>query len=37
VVSFKDNIIVGKEKKKGYNKIVEKVVRKLVENNLHIK
>ena len=37
VVSFKRNIIVGTEKKKEYNKIVEKIVRKLAENNLYIK
>jgi len=37
VVSFIDNIIVGMEKKKVHNKIVEKVVKRLVENDLYIK
>jgi len=33
VVSFIDDII----KEEGYNKVVEKVVNQLVENNLYIK
>ena len=37
MVSFIDNVIVRTEEKKGYNKVVEKVVKRLVENNLYIK
>ena len=37
VVSFIDNIIVGTEKKKGHDKIVEEVVKRLVENALYVK
>ena len=37
VVSFIDNIIVGTENKKGHNKIVEEVVKRLVENALYVK
>ena len=37
VVSFIDDIIVGAEKKKRHNKVIEKVVRRLAENNLYIK
>jgi len=34
VVSFIDNVIVRIE---GYDKVVEEVVRRLVENNLYMK
>ena len=37
VTSFIKNILVRIEEKKEYNKIIEKVVRKLIENNLYIK
>jgi len=37
VASFINNVIVGIEDKERYDKIVEKVVRRLVENNLYIK
>jgi len=37
VVSFIDNIIAGTEKKKSHDKIVEEVVKKLVENDLYVK
>ena len=37
VVSFIDNIIIGTERKKGYDKLVEEVVRRLAENNLYVK
>ena len=37
VASFIDNVIVGIEEEEGYDKIVEEVVRRLVENNLYVK
>jgi len=37
VASFIDNIIVGTKKEEGHNKIVEKVVKRLVENDLYVK
>ena len=37
VVSFIDNIIIGTKRKKGYDKLVEEVVRRLAENNLYVK
>jgi len=37
VANFIDNIIVETEEEEGYNEIVEKVVKKLVENDLYIK
>ena len=37
VISFIDNVIVETKTEKGHNKIVEKVVRRLVENDLYIK
>ena len=36
-MSFIDNIIIETEEKKGHDKVVEKVVKKLVENDLYIK
>ena len=37
VASFIDNVIVRTEKKEGYNEVVEKVVRRLAENDLYVK
>jgi len=37
VASFIDDVIIRTEKEKGHNKIVEKVVRRLAENNLYVK
>jgi len=37
VASFIDNVIVETEEEKGYNEIVEKVVRRLAENDLYVK
>ena len=37
VASFINNVIVRMKEKKGYDKIVEKVVKKLVENDLYVK
>ena len=37
VASFIDNIIVGTEKEKEYNEVVQEVVKRLAENNLYIK
>ena len=37
VATFVDNMLVETETKKGYNEIVEKVLRRLKENNLYIK
>jgi len=36
-VSFINNIIIRTEEEERYNKVVEKVVKRLVENNLYIK
>ena len=37
VVSFIDDIIIRTEEKEEYNEIVEKIVRRLAENDLYIK
>jgi len=37
VRSFIDNVIIGMKEKKEYNKMVVKVVKRLVENNLYVK
>ena len=37
LVSFIDNIIVGTEEEECYDKVVEKVVKRLIENDLYIK
>jgi len=37
VASFIDNVIVGMEEEKKYDEVVEKVVRRLAENNLYTK
>ena len=36
-MSFINNIIIKTEEEERYNKVVEKVVKRLVENNLYIK
>ena len=37
VAAFVDNVLVGTETEKGHNEIVEKVLRRLEENDLYIK
>jgi len=37
VAAFMDNILVGTEIEKGYNKIVEEVLKRLEENDLYVK
>jgi len=37
VAAFVDDMLVRTETKEGYNKIVEKVLRRLEENNLYVK
>ena len=37
VIVFIDNMIVGTEIEKGYNDIVEEVLRRMVENDLFVK
>ena len=37
MVSFIDNVVVGMKAKEGYDEIVEKVVKRLVENDLYVK
>ena len=37
VASFIDNIIVRMKEEKKHNKVVEKIVKRLTENNLYIK
>ena len=37
VASFIDDVIVGTEEKERYNKVVEKIVKKLVENDFYMK
>ena len=37
VVTFIDNMLVGTETKKGYNELVEKILRRLEIKNLYIK
>ena len=37
VVSFIDNIIIEMEEEKGYDEVIEKVVKRLVENNMYVK
>ena len=36
-MSFINNIIIETEEKEGHDKVVKKVVKKLVENDLYIK
>ena len=37
IIAFIDDVIVEMETKKGYNKIVEEVLRKMAGNNLFVK
>ena len=37
IASFIDDIIVVIEKKKGHDKVVKKIMKRLVENNLYVK
>jgi len=37
IISFIDNIIVGMEEEEGHDKVVDEVVKRLVENDLYIK
>jgi len=37
VVSFIDDVIVGKEEEEGYKKVVEEIVKMLAENDLYVK
>ena len=37
VANFIDDVIIGMEREKGHDKLVEKVVNRLVENNLYVK
>jgi len=37
VASFIDDVIVGMEEEKGYDEVVEEVVRILAENDLYVK
>ena len=37
VVSFINDVIIGMEEKDGHDELVEKVVKRLVENDLYIK
>jgi len=37
VASFIDNVIVGTEEEEKHDKIVEKVVKRLTENDLYVK
>jgi len=37
VASVMDDVIVGMEKEEGHDKVVEEVVKRLVDNNLYVK
>jgi len=37
VENFIDDVIVGIDKEKGHDEVVEEVVRRLAENNLYVK
>ena len=37
VVSFIDDVIIGTEREEGHNKLVEEVIKRLVENDLYMK
>jgi len=37
IVSFIDDVIVETEEEKGHDEVVEKVIKRLVENNLYVK
>ena len=36
-ISFIDNVIVGIEEEKGHDEVVEKIVKRLAENDLYVK
>ena len=36
-MSFIDNVIVGIEKEREYDKVVKEIVKRLAENNLYVK
>jgi len=36
-VSFIDNVIVGIKEEKGHDEVVEKIVKRLAENDLYVK
>ena len=36
-MSFIDDVIVEMEEEKGYDEVVEEVVKRLAENNLYVK
>ena len=36
-MSFTNNIIIGTEGEEGHDELVEKVVKRLAENNLYVK
>jgi len=37
VVSFIDDVIVKTEEEKGHDEVIEKVIKRLVENDLYVK
>jgi len=37
VVAFMDNVLIGTEEEEKHNKIVEKVLRRMEENDLYVK
>ena len=37
VVAFVDDVLVGIETEKGYDEIIEEILRRLEKNNLYIK
>ena len=37
MVSFIDDVIVGMVEEEGYDKVVEEIVKRLVENDLYVK
>jgi len=37
VASFIDNVIMGMRKEERHDKVVEEVIKRLAENNLHVK
>ena len=37
IASFINDVIVGTEEEKGYNEVVEEVVKRLAENDLYVK
>ena len=37
IASFIDDVIIGTERKEGYDKLVKEIVKRLVENDLYMK